>query len=57
LFSGIAAIIALVFLLNRRFADLALFLVAAVVVGGFVFAPQDIGNTVRDIWATLTSGA
>jgi putative copper export protein len=41
------------FLLNRRFADLALFMVAALVVGGFVMAPNDIAGTVRDIWHTI----
>ena len=47
--------VALVFLLNRRFADLAVFMVAAVVVGGFVMAPNDIAATVRDIWHTITA--
>ena len=42
------------FLLNRRFADLAVFMIAAVVVGGFVMAPGDVASTVRDIWHTLT---
>ena len=42
------------FLLNRRFADLAVFFVAATVVGGFVMAPNDIAGTVRDIWHTIT---
>ena len=42
------------FLLNRRFADLAVFMVAALVVGGFVMAPNDIAGTVRDIWQTIT---
>ncbi len=45
---------ALVFLLNRRFADLAVFMIAAVLVGGFVMAPNDIASTVRDIWHTIT---
>src|SRR5918999_329276 len=54
LYIGIAAVVALVFLLNRRFADLAVFMGAAVVVGGFVMAPNDIAGTVRDIWKTIT---
>ena len=53
LYGGIAGLVALVFLLNRRFADLAVFMVAAVLVGGFVMAPGDIASTVRDIWHTL----
>jgi hypothetical protein len=56
LYGGIAAIVALVFLLNRRFADLAIFMVAAVLVGGFVMAPHQVAGTVHDIWATLTGG-
>jgi hypothetical protein len=55
LYVGIAGVVALVFLLNRRFADLAIFIVAAVVVGGFVMAPDDIAGTVRDIWRTITA--
>ena len=53
LYGGIAGLVALVFLLNRRFADLAVFMVAAVLVGGFVMAPGDIASTVRGIWHTL----
>ena len=52
--SGSPAVVALVFLLNRRFADLAVFMVAAVLVGGFVMAPNDIAGVVRDIWQTIT---
>jgi hypothetical protein len=55
LYLGIAALVALVFLMNRRFADLAVFMVAAVVVGGFVVAPGEIASTVRSIWDTLTA--
>ena len=53
LYLGIAGLVALMFLLNRRFADLAVFLVAATVVGGFVMAPSDIAGMVRDIWQTI----
>jgi hypothetical protein len=48
LYLGIAGLVALLFLLNRRFADLAIFLI-----GGFVMAPNDIASTVRDIWHTV----
>ncbi len=44
LYVGIAAVVALMFLLNRRFADLAVFMLAAVLVGGFVMAPNDIAG-------------
>src|ERR687897_2137017 len=54
MYVGIAAVVALVFLLNRKFADLAVFMLAAVLVGGFVMAPDDISGVVRDIWQTIT---
>jgi hypothetical protein len=54
LYVGIAAVVALMFLMNRRFADLAVFMLAAVLVGGFVMAPNDVAGTVRDIWQTIT---
>ena len=53
LYVGIGGLVALLFLLNRRFADLMVFMVAATVVGGFVMAPNDIASTVRDIWHTV----
>src|SRR3954452_2223602 len=54
LYVGIAAVVALMFLMNRKFADLAPFMLAAVLVGGFVMAPNDIACVVRDIWQTIT---
>jgi hypothetical protein len=54
LFIGIAAIVSLVFLLNRRYNELALFLLAAVVVGGFVLAPEAVAGTIEDLWETMT---
>ena len=54
LYLGIAAVVALMFLLNRRFADLAVFMVAALIVGGFVMAPNDVAGTIQDIWKTIT---
>src|SRR5215216_6823028 len=54
LYVGIAAVVALVFLLNRKFADLAVFMLAAVLECGFVMAPNDIAGAIRDIWQTIT---
>src|SRR3954466_10663605 len=54
MYVGIAAVVALVFLLNRKFADLAVFMLAALLVGGFVLAPNYIAGVVRDIWHTVT---
>jgi hypothetical protein len=55
LYVGIAAVVALMFLLNRRFADLAVFMVAALVVGGFVLAPNELVDMFQDLWRTATS--
>jgi hypothetical protein len=54
LYVGIAAVVALMFLLNRRFADLAVFMLAALIVGGFVMAPNEVAGTIQDIWKTIT---
>jgi hypothetical protein len=54
IFTGIAALGSLVFLLNRRYNELALFILAAIVVGGFVFAPTAIAETIENVWRTLT---
>lgn len=53
-FAGVAAIVSLVFLLNRRYNELALFLLAALIVGGFVFAPMAVAETIENVWRTLT---
>jgi hypothetical protein len=54
LYVGIAAVVALMFLMNRRFGDLAVFMLAALLVGGFVMAPGDVASVVKDIWTTIT---
>jgi hypothetical protein len=54
LYAGIAGIVAVMFLFNRRFGELAVFVGAAVIVGGFVLAPRDVATAVHDIWSSLT---
>lgn len=54
IFTGVAALISLVFLLNRRYNELALFILAAVLVGGFVFAPVAVAETIESVWQTIT---
>ena len=39
IYGGLLAIVGLVFLLNRKFTDLAVFLLAAILVGWLVFRP------------------
>ena len=49
IYTGVVAIVGLVFLINRRYTDLAMFLLAAVVVGWLVFSPDDVARTARSI--------
>jgi hypothetical protein len=53
-FTGVAALVSLVFLLNRRYNELGLFVLAAIIVGGFVFAPAAVAHTIENVWTTLT---
>lgn len=46
-YGGIIAIVGLVFLLNRRFTELAMFLLAAVLVGWLVFSPDQVTAAAR----------
>ena len=49
IYGGILAIVGLVFLLNRKFTDLAVFFVAAVLVGWLVFSPDSVAELARAI--------
>lgn len=49
LYGGIVAVFSLMFLINRRYTELALFLLAAVVVAWMVFAPSEIGSAAKAI--------
>ncbi|HEU4904588.1 MAG TPA: hypothetical protein VFT19_00520 [Solirubrobacterales bacterium] len=49
IYGGIVAVVGLVFLLNRRLQELALFFVAAVLVGWLVFSPDQVANAARVI--------
>jgi hypothetical protein len=49
LYTGIVAIFALFFLVNRRFTELMMFFVAAIVVGWFVFAPGQVAEAAKAI--------
>jgi hypothetical protein len=48
-YGGILAVVGLVFLFNRRFTDLAMFFLAAVMVGWLVFSPDQVANAARAI--------
>jgi hypothetical protein len=49
IYGGIIAIVGLVFLLNRKFTDLAVFFIAAVLVGWLVFSPDQVAEAARVI--------
>jgi hypothetical protein len=49
LYGGIVGVISLVFLLNRRYTELGVFLIAAIVVAWMVFASSDIATAAEAI--------
>ena len=49
LYDGIVGVVSLVFLVNRRFNELAVFLVAAIIVAWMVFAPSEIAKAAEAI--------
>lgn len=48
-YGGIVAIVGLVFLLNRKFTELAMFFLAAIMVGWLVFSPDQVADAARAI--------
>lgn len=49
IYGGIVAIVSLIFLINRRYTDLGLFFLAAVLVAWLVFSPDQVARTAREI--------
>lgn len=49
IYGGVIAIVALIFLINRRYTELGLFFLAAVVVAWMVFSPDQVADTARGI--------
>ena len=49
LYGGIVAVVSLMFLVNRRYSELAVFLFAAIVVAWMVFASSDIASAAEAI--------
>jgi hypothetical protein len=48
-YGGVVAVISLMFLLNRRYTELAVFLFASIVVAWMVFAPSEIAKAAEAI--------
>jgi hypothetical protein len=49
IYGGVVAIVSLIFLINRRYTELGLFLLASVVVAWLVFSPDQVANAARAI--------
>jgi hypothetical protein len=49
IYGGLIAIVGLVFLINRKFTDLAVYFVAAILVGWLVFSPDQVADAARAI--------
>lgn len=49
LYGGVVALFSLIFLVNRRYSELGMFLLAAVVVAWMVFSPDGIAKAARSI--------
>jgi hypothetical protein len=49
LYGGIVAVVSLMFLVNRRYSELAVFLFASIVVAWMVFASSDIATAAQAI--------
>ncbi len=49
IYGGVIAIVALIFLVNRRYTELGLFFLAAVLVAWLVFSPDQVAETARGI--------
>ncbi|MEA2361307.1 MAG: hypothetical protein QOD71_452 [Thermoleophilaceae bacterium] len=49
IYGGVIAIMSLLFLLNRRYTELALFVLAAVLVAWLVFSPEQVARAARGI--------
>ncbi len=49
IYGGVIAIVGLVFLINRKFTDLAVFFLAAILVGWLVFSPDQVTDAARAV--------
>jgi nitrate reductase gamma subunit len=49
IYGGVVAIVGLVFLINRRYTELAMFILAAVMVAWLVFSPDQIADAAKAI--------
>jgi hypothetical protein len=55
LYGGVVALFSLGYLINRKHKELAVFLLAAVVVAWMVFSPDQIADTARSLGRQILS--
>ncbi len=53
LYVGVIAIVAIIFLFSKRYVELAVFCIAALVVGIFVSSPDSVSNAAQSIGDTI----
>lgn len=53
IYGGVVALFSIVFLLNRRYSEMAMFLLASVVVAWMVFSPDALARAARSIGSRL----
>lgn len=53
LFTGVVAIVSIVFLLSRKFSELAVFLAIAIVVGGFALSPDSAAAAIKGLFQAI----
>lgn len=53
IYGGVVALFSLVFLINRRYSEMAMFLLASVVVAWMVFSPDALAKAARGIGGRL----
>jgi hypothetical protein len=56
IFGGVIAIVSILFLINRRYSELGLFVLMAFVVGWLVFSPDSVSGAARDIAKRIFGG-
>jgi hypothetical protein len=54
LYMGVVGLVAIVFLLNRKYTELLVFVAIAVVVGGFAIAPESAEAAIRGLFRAIT---
>ena len=57
LYAGVTALVSVVFLLNRRYNELAVWMVAAIAVGIIILSPASFSGLVEGIGDAITGGS